>query len=112
MADERYTTITQFYADIELTISNSLLFNRANPDFCKLTNDFKKCFEKLKAEPIVVSRFANKPIERKSSQASERVPQNIQKSKSECKNFLTISEKRELAAKIKSLPKANIIEIA
>ena len=55
LSEEKYATITQFYADIELIISNSLLFNRMNPDFCKITNDFKKCFDKLVAEPVKAS---------------------------------------------------------
>ena len=36
----KYLTITQFYADIELMIKNSYLFNKSNPDFIKLTEDF------------------------------------------------------------------------
>ena len=56
---DKYATISQFYADIELIVSNSLLFNRGNPDFCKITNDFRKCYEKLKAEPGFLQRSSS-----------------------------------------------------
>lgn len=71
LAEEKYATITQFYADIELIISNSLLFNRSNPDFCKITNDFKKCFDKLVAEPVRISTNSEKQVKRKESKVSD-----------------------------------------
>ena len=67
LAEEKYVTISQFYADIELIISNSLLFNRANPDFCRITNEFKKCFDRLVSQPITVSNVNERKNNRKGS---------------------------------------------
>ena len=41
-----------------------------------------------------------------------KIPQAVQKSKSDSKHSLTIAEKKDLAMRIKRLPQQNIIEIA
>lgn len=74
LADDRYTTISQFYSDIELIISNSLAFNKTNVDFCKITNDFKKCFDRLKMEPVVVGKGFPARNERKGSMSGKSRP--------------------------------------
>ena len=108
----KYFTITQFYADIELILKNSYLFNRANADFLKITQDFERYYEKLKLEPIVVGRPQPKPVQRTVSQPTSQprpLPSLPQKTKSEPKSLITIAEKRELAARIKNLKHADLL---
>ena len=38
--NRKYNTVSQFYADIQLIINNSKIFNKNNPDFNALTDDF------------------------------------------------------------------------
>lgn len=40
LAANKYSTISQFHADIYLIIKNSYLFNKSNPEFCALTSEF------------------------------------------------------------------------
>ena len=84
LAEEKYSTISQFYADIELIIFNSLLFNKANPDFCRITNEFKKCFDKLAAQPMRNTHAPERENNRKGSKLSSysEAPSKIQKIKS------------------------------
>ena len=49
LTNDKYESLSQFYSDIERIISNSLLFNRNNAGFCKITNEFKKYYLKLKS---------------------------------------------------------------
>lgn len=46
----KYRTVSQFYADVHLIINNSYTFNKNNADFCGITSEFEKYFEKLKTE--------------------------------------------------------------
>jgi len=38
--NEEYETVQQIYADIELIILNSMIYNELNPDFVRLTKNF------------------------------------------------------------------------
>lgn len=40
----KYTTMSQFYADIQLIINNSFTFNKSNVQFYTLTSEFQKYF--------------------------------------------------------------------
>ena len=65
----------------------------------KITQDFQKAYEKLKAEPIVISKASVKPIQRTTSTpmgnfSQIKPPQSVLKAKSEPKSFITITEKK------------------
>ena len=62
----------------------------------RITQDFQKAYEKLKSEPIIISKPSSKPIQRTISTpmggvSQMKPPQTIQKNKSEPKSFITIT---------------------
>ena len=62
----------------------------------KITQDFQKAYEKLKSEPIIISKPVSKPMQRTVSTPMGGIPQSkpphqIQKNKSEPKSFITIT---------------------
>ena len=43
----KYAAPQEFYRDINLMIKNSYIFNSANEEFLKLTNDFERYFWRI-----------------------------------------------------------------
>lgn len=48
--NEEYETVQQIYADIELIILNSMIYNELNPDFVRLTKNFQKSYYKIRRD--------------------------------------------------------------
>lgn len=71
MKSGQYKTPVEFYRDVNLMIKNSYIFNSANEEFIKLTNDFEKYFWRIAGAE---SKPANdKKLEREKERERERL---------------------------------------
>ena len=65
LRSNQYISSTQFHADVNKIIRNSLLFNATNYEFLKITHDFEDYYRKVMADQ------SNEPIGRSYSQNYE-----------------------------------------
>lgn len=99
----RYSTPQQFHQDVIKIFHNSYLFNAANEDFIKITNEFEKYYYRISGE--------TKPQPDKTAPKPPPQPKQKKKKKPTLSSQLndsqpmTLEEKRELAASIERLAK-------
>ncbi len=102
----RYTTPLQFHQDVLKIFHNSYLFNAANEDFIKITNEFEKYYYRISGE------FKPQP----DKTVSKPLPQPKQKKKKKPtlsrelndSQPMSLEEKRELASAIERLAKEHL----
>ena len=74
-----YNSSTQFHADINKVIKNSFMFNKNNPEFCKLTAEFEQYYQKISADPVVRNEtvaFTNRSTFQNKTKKPKPIPKN------------------------------------
>lgn len=112
-----YVSQTQFHADINKIISNSFLFNKNNPDFLKLTEEFQAYYSKIMNDASIhrtpLTSFSTKATftqKNKKSKPSQKQEQKYREPNES--HAVTLAEKKTLAMQLKHLPKEYLLGVA
>ena len=111
-----YNSSTQFHADISKIIKNSYMFNKNNIEFCKLTAEFEKYYQRISADPMIRSEmvsFTNKSTFQTKAKKSKPLPKKEHKYREPSESQpVTLAEKKALALDLKRFPKEYLKGVA
>ena len=105
----KYQNPAQFHLDVVKIFNNSYLFNGANEDFIKLTNEFERYYSRINGEikPFIDKTVIKPPIQINKQQKKKKKPAVGSREMSDSLP-MTLEEKKELAFNIQRLAKEHI----